>query len=133
MYETRCKLCGKRMVVKYKYEVRKFCCEEHYHMWLNLPRREKTATCEREDQPTFRDMSYDGFITLVAAIVDRASTDVLLYNSGTQHRETAERFFRSDYFGLLTGLDGKPILQALLAERRERMRKKHKGGKAYDC
>lgn len=129
MYETQCKMCGKRMTVRTKLEIRSFCSKECYDAHMNQSNAKRGAKWEFEFETELKDMTDDGFITLVGAIVERASHDVLLYPSGTEHRITAEKFFLSDYFGELTGLEGKPILDALLAERRERMRKRKKEAK----
>lgn len=70
------------------------------------------------------DITDDGYIALVKAIVAQASNDVVTLSPETGFRIDAERFFQSSYFEMLTGLDGKAILEKLRAEYKERRRKK---------
>ena len=58
----------------------------------------------------------DGYINLVKAIVARASHDVTRFKPGTQVRIQAEKFFESEHFNALTGLDGQAILRDLREE-----------------
>jgi hypothetical protein len=56
----------------------------------------------------------EGYIALVKAVVSRASHDVTHFKPGTQVRIQAEKFFESEYFATLTGLDGHAVLRDLL-------------------
>lgn len=59
-------------------------------------------------------ISDEGYIALVKAIVGRASDDVTKYKPDTQIHKDARKFFESEYFHSLTGLDGRAILRDLL-------------------
>lgn len=62
-----------------------------------------------------RDVDTDGAHALVQAIVRQARVDVLNNKPGHPTRRSAEVFFRSPWFELLTGVDGKPLLKKLQA------------------
>lgn len=115
MIERKCKGCGKTMAFRLMSEIKAFCSKKCYndHRW-------KMAVIEGEepDMPPLdaASISDDGFTALVAAIVDRASNDVTHFSPGTPLREDAEKFFLSDYFSELTGLEGEPILRNLEKE-----------------
>lgn len=128
MYETQCKMCGKRMTARLKCEIRTFCSKECYGAFLHQDKGMRSGTWDDMDGIDLRSLTDDCFIDLIAAIVAQASSDVLHYSSNSEHRITAEKFFLSSYFEMLTGFDGRPFLAMLHAERRERMRKKSKGG-----
>lgn len=68
---------------------------------------------------------------LVEAIVKQARMDVLNSKPGSVVRTDAENFFRSEYFTLLTGFDGKPMVKVLQDEYEEKQAKK-RGGKRHD-
>lgn len=70
-----------------------------------------------------------GAANLIKAIIRQASNDVLRLPPSSLSRQDAIRFFRSDYFVSLTGLEGEPILRHLLAEYEEKRKKKHKENK----
>ena len=77
-------------------------------------------------------MSSEGFFHLVSAIVSQAKADVLLNSPESFVRQDAERFFLSDYFETLTGLDGFEILCKLQDIYEEKQRKKkEKGERRY--
>lgn len=54
-----------------------------------------------------------GFENLVAGICRQASEDYMKHPPGSIARVGVERFFRSDYFAVLTQLDGEAILRDL--------------------
>ena len=62
--------------------------------------------------------SPDGVERLVQAICRNAATDYL-YSKKEEHVVSAEKFFKSDWFFELTGLDGKSVLKRL-----DRMKRK---------
>ena len=67
-----------------------------------------------------------GAINLVEGIVDRAVKDFMVTTPDSEARKEVERFFLSDYFEALTGLNGSEFLEQL----RKRYNEKHKKGKA---
>lgn len=66
-----------------------------------------------------------GLDNLVRGICAQAKADIAKYPPGSLPRYDAERFFRSDYFAVLTGLDGHAILRDL--KRKNKRRKKPDG------
>lgn len=54
-----------------------------------------------------------GAENLVQAIVGQASRDFYDSKPGSESRKEVERFFLSDYFATLTGLDGAVVLKRL--------------------
>ena len=60
-----------------------------------------------------RDICDEGAINLVIAICDRAAQDIIEHKPTSKHHMDAARFYRSDFFTLLTGMDGAPILEQL--------------------
>jgi len=79
--------------------------------------RERKFASEESGPPmkplTAENITDEGYIALVEAIVSRAGADVKNFKPGTQIRVSAEKFFESDYFSALTGLDGETILRDL--------------------
>lgn len=102
-------------------QITKFCSPLCYRL-----HREKLFTKE-DDGPPMPPLAADritdeGYIALVKAIVSRASDDVTHFAPGTPYRVSAEKFFESEFFGALTGLEGEPILRKL----QEEYNRKHK-------
>lgn len=64
-----------------------------------------------------RDIDPDGAQWLIQAIVDRAATDYLHAPEESGSRQDTEKFFLSEWFECLTGLDGRVTLRNLQAER----------------
>lgn len=123
MVKRKCAFCKKVMEFAHDEWIRKFCSRECF----NLDRERDYASKDSGPpmkQLTAEDMTDDGFIALVEAIVARASTDVTSLSPGTAVREDAERFFESDFFAALTGLDGETILNNLRAEYERNCKKK---------
>lgn len=75
---------------------------------------------------TAKDITDDGFVALVEAIVERASHDVTHFSPGTEYRTSAENFFKSEFFAALSGLEGEPILRDLQEEYNKRNRRLHR-------
>ena len=125
MLKRKCAFCKKVMEFAHDDWIRKFCSRECFNL-----AREQDYASEDSGPPmkqlTAEDMTDDGFIALVEAIVARASTDVKTLAPGTVVRTDAENFFLSDYFSALTGLDGDTVLSNLQDEY-ERIRKKKRG------
>lgn len=75
---------------------------------------------------TLSELSNEGCINLVEAIVSKAATDwkkgMLLYGPKCSSVRDVERFFLSDYFHTLTGLDGKYIIEELRKETPEELK-----------
>lgn len=119
MYKRRCSWCRKVMEFKLGEPIKSFCSKECYSM-----DREKRFASEDDGPPmkplTAESLTDDGFLALVEAIVARAGEDVSHFAPGTQIRVSAEKFFESDFFSALTGLDG----QAVLRDLREAAKKK---------
>ena len=92
--------------------IKSFCSKECYNM-----DREKRFASEDEGPPmkplTADNITDEGFLALVEAIVARAGEDVAHFSPGTQIRVSAEKFFESDFFSALTGLDGQAVLRDL--------------------
>lgn len=63
---------------------------------------------------------------LVQAIVAQARRDYLDSKPGSESRKEVERFFLSDHFAILTGLEGRDVLKLLQAEYDEKQRKGRK-------
>lgn len=124
MIQRKCAWCGKQMCFKLGSDITKFCSPLCYRL-----HREKLFTKE-DDGPPMPPLEADkitdeGYVALVKAIVNRASQDVTKYAPGTQIRVSAEKFFQSEFFGALTGLEGEPILNKL----QEEYKRKHKDKK----
>lgn len=119
MYQCVCKNCGAPMMARVKGEIRMYCSKKCYDEMLGRNHMEEI------DIPLGnRNVHPDGYSALVCAIVQRAKNDVLKFKPGTPLREDAERFFLSDYFQKITGMDGEPILKRLIAEYNRKHRKK---------
>jgi hypothetical protein len=92
--------------------IRQFCCKECSDKF-----REKEYNSP-ETGPVMphlkaENITDEGYLALVKAVVARASHDVTHFKPGTNVRIQAERFFESEYFTALTGLDGQAILRDL--------------------
>lgn len=72
----------------------------------------------------YRDLDPDGAQWLIQAIVDRATKDYLYAPEASDVYWDAVRFFLSDWFECLTGLDGRATLKNLKTERAKKHRRK---------
>lgn len=112
MYQRKCQECGKwmyfRLGVGYKPFCSKRCSDIHKEKMYNHP--DNGPAMPRLKVENITD---EGYIALVKAIVARASHDVTKFKPGTQVRIQAEKFFESEHFSNLTGLDGEAILRDL--------------------
>jgi len=112
MLKRKCSWCGKVMEFKLGEPVKSFCSKQCYSM-----DREKRFAWEDCGPPMpplkVENITDEGYIALVKAIVARASHDVTHFKPDTQIRVQAEKFFESEYFSNLTGLDGHSILRDL--------------------
>lgn len=119
MYKRECKECGKPMVFEKTLYIRTFCSKKCYdaHRW-----KMHKGENDGPDMPPLDvdKISDEGFTALVAAIVQRASEDVKKFSPGSLYRVDAEKFFLSEHFSALTGMDGKTVLQNLLKEREKK-------------
>lgn len=130
MFKRKCQECGQRMVFKAGVKIRQFCskeCSDAFH------EKEYNHPSTGPVMPHLKaeDITDEGYIALVKAIVARASHDVTHFKPGTRVRVEAEQFFESDYFTALTGLDGAAILRELHREYEERC--KHKKPNYSTC
>lgn len=73
-----------------------------------------------------------GALNLVIAIVQRASNDVVNRSLDSLIRHDAETFFHSDYFAVLTGMNGAPILKRLQARAALKKRSKRRKTRKED-
>lgn len=125
MYIRKCKECGRQMYfrdgVGFKPFCSKRCSDIHKEKMYNDP--DNGPVMPRLDADRIAD---EGYIALMKAMVNRASQDVTKYKPGTQIRVSAEKFFESDHFTALTGLDGKPILRKLQREYERKQKRKPK-------
>lgn len=115
MVKRKCLWCKRDMVFKLGEHITQFCSRECHDM----DRQKKFASAdEGPPMPLLKaeDITDEGYIAICKAIVGRASQDVTKYKPGTQIRVSAEKFFESDWFSTLTGLDGKSILRKLQEE-----------------
>lgn len=60
-----------------------------------------------------KDICQEGAMNLVIGICNRAALDILERKPDSKHHKSAAAFYKSDYFTLLTGMDGAPILEEL--------------------
>lgn len=123
MIARKCAWCGKQMYFRQGNEIRKFCSPQCFR------RHREKLFAKEDDGPPMPPLDADkitdeGYVALVKAMVGRASQDVTKYAPGTQIRVSAEKFFQSDFFGALTGLDGEPILRKLQEEYKRKHRNK---------
>ena len=128
MIETKCKWCEKPMQFNNRSDVRKFCSRQCFRA-----HREKTYTVEDDVEvvlPPLENITDEGFLALVEAIVGQARNDVMQNAPGTFLREEAEDFFLSQSFYEMTNLDGFNILCRLQDKYDEKQRKKEER-KAY--
>ena len=65
-----------------------------------------------------------GIQNLIYAFARSVSKDVVSLPPESKERQNSEKLLKSAYFENLTGIDGKYLLQRLLAEYDERQRKK---------
>lgn len=70
-----------------------------------------------------------GAANLIKAIVKQASNDVMRLPESSWTRQEAIRFFKSEYFKNLTGMEGEPILERLLEKYERKQQKKRKESK----
>lgn len=69
----------------------------------------------------------DGIQNLICAFAKSVSKDILTLPPDSAERKHSEKLLKSAYFENLTGIDGKYLLERLLAELEERQKtKKHK-------
>lgn len=61
---------------------------------------------------------------LVQAILEQASRDFFDSKPGSESRKEVERFFLSDHFAILTGLEGQVVLKRLQAEYYKKQQKR---------
>lgn len=123
MYEFKCVVCGKRMEVKYKYQIHKCCGKDCYGEYTHL-RKGQEVIWQRSGS---RFVHPKGFDNLVGAICEQARNDILHSTPDNWLRMDAERFFRSDFFAALTGLDGEAILRDLLCRQKRRKKRNEHG------
>lgn len=123
MIKRRCSWCKKYMEFKYGEHIKQFCSRECHYM-----DRQKRFASEDSVPPMppldADSIADEGYIALMKAVVNRASQDVTKFKPGTQIRVSAEKFFESNWFSTLTGLEGAPILRKLQREYEEK--RKHK-------
>ena len=129
MFNRRCAWCKRYMECE---PGTLFCSDECYSM----DRAKRLAS--EESGPPMRPLDVqaitdEGYIALVKALVSRASQDVRKYKPGTQIRVNAEKFFASDYFTYLTGLNGEAILRKLQEEYTKRKNAAQEKPKPYVC
>lgn len=67
-----------------------------------------------------------GVFNLVNGILAQASRDFFSSKPDSSERREVERFFRSRYFALLTGLDGKAALKQLQIQDSNRKKQKRR-------
>lgn len=132
MYKRRCSWCKKVMEFKLGEPIKSFCSKECYSM-----DREKRFASEDSGPPmkplTAENLTDDGFLTLVEAIVACAGKDVAHFAPGTQIRVSAEKFFESEYFSALTGLDGQAVLRDLLEAEKKKPEKRSRRHRKRAC
>lgn len=112
MFKRKCQECGEMMYFQAGVHIRQFCCKECSDKF-----KEKQYNSP-ENGPVMphlkaENITDEGYVSLVKAIVARASLDVTHFKPGTRVRVEAEEFFLSDHFANLTGLNGEAILRDL--------------------
>lgn len=119
MFKRKCHECGKELFFRPGERIKPFCCKkcsESYHeKEYNAPENGPVMPPLDVDR-----ISDEGFEALVAAIVHLASEDVKKFSPGTLYRVDAEKFFLSEHFSALTGMDGKTVLRNLLTKREKK-------------
>jgi hypothetical protein len=95
--------------------IKKFCCKECHDVHIEKLFASEDS-CPSMPPLDVSRIADEGYIALVKAIVSRASDDVTKFKPDTQIHKDARRFFESEYFHNLTGLDGKSILRDLLEQ-----------------
>lgn len=122
MIQVKCKRCGKPMLIQSLTDRRKFCSRQ-----CSRENRMEMYTTEDDANvvmPPLENISDEGFVALITAIVQQAKDDVMTSSPGTPLREEAEEFFLSETFYEMTNLDGFEILCKLQDKYEEKMRKK---------
>lgn len=116
---AKCKVCGQPALHG------SFCSKRCYGISVQ---EKLTAGKGEPDLPPLNtdNIAMEGYIALVQAIVKKARSDFLLFPAGSYDRNKVEQFFLSDYFEVLTGLNGEEILKDLRKEYEERKRRKGK-------
>ena len=119
MYRRKCHECGKQLLFKGDQQIKPFCCKECSDKWHE---RDYNAPENGPVMPRLKkeDITDEGYLALVKAIIGRAGQDVMHFKPGTQVRANAENFFRTEYFAALTGLDGEAVLRDLREAHKER-------------
>lgn len=120
MHTYTCKHCGKQVEVRLSCDVRMFCSKACYGKYLHDQRSYKIPI-DPSERLCFHPK---GLENLVAGICRQARDDYLKYPPGSYYRVDAEKFFRSDYFAILTELDGESILRDLAKEYNRQNRRK---------
>mgnify|MGYP003292675617 CR=1 FL=1 len=115
MFKRMCLNCGKQMLFKEGIKIRQFCSKQCSEAFKE---KEYNHPSNGPVMPHLKaeNITDEGYIALVKALVSRTSLDVTHFKPGTRARMDAEQFFESDYFTALTGLDGEPILRKLHEE-----------------
>lgn len=111
MATSKCRKCGKELYFKLGEPIKPFCSPQ----CPTKPKKHADIQASGPDMPPLKaeDITDEGDIALVKALVSHASRDVTNFRPGTRIRVEAEKFFESEYFFALTGLDGKAILRDL--------------------
>lgn len=122
MLKRKCKECGELMYFQHVSQVNTFCSKACYH---EHRRKQLTIVDDGPVMPPLdaSKITDEGYVALVKAIVKQASRDVTNHKPGTRVRVQAEKFFESDYFAALTGLDGQAILRDLHEEYNKKKRR----------
>ena len=121
MFKRKCHECGKQMFFKVEQPIKPFCCKECSDKWherdYNDPKNGPVMPRLKKENITD-----EGYVAIVKAIIGRAGRDVSNFKPGTRCRVLAEEFFRTEYFAALTGLDGEAVLRDLQKSHKERKR-----------
>lgn len=75
---------------------------------------------------SIKTINEQGAINLVEGIVDRAVKDFMVTTPDSEARKEVGRFFLSDYFEALTGLNGSEFLEQLRKRYNEKKKKTRK-------
>lgn len=112
MFKRKCAWCGEMMYFRPQDMIKMFCCKQ----CSNLYKEDLWAKDDGPKMPPLdaSKISDEGYLALVNAIVGRAGQDVSKYKPNTQIHKDAKRFFESEYFNSLTGLDGQAVMRDLL-------------------
>lgn len=112
MFRRKCLECGEPMYFRVGVHIRQFCCKECSDKFKEK-QYNSPETGPLMPHLKAENITDEGYVSLVKAIVARASHDVTHFKPGTRVRVEAENFFLSDHFNALTGLDGEAILRDL--------------------